>query len=117
MCTGRRAPHRCKGGLALALVLLVTAARAQEIQRGAVDPAVRFSDGSVSLLVSQLGYGSPGVRQAFLMAASRTDGDAIASYTVEDASGTVVHTGTPVYAGAWQTVYFWRLDLAPVRVP
>ncbi len=81
------------------------------------DPEVRFHEDGVSLLVSQVGYADPGVRAAFLAARDRAAGDAIDRFTLEDARGHTVHATAPVYAGCWQGMDFWRLDLSSLTAP
>jgi len=102
--------------LALASLAAVPAV-AQEIRVGQVDPLVRFSDGTLSLLVSQIGYAIPGVRDAYLLAPTRAEGEAITEYRVEDAAGDLVASGVPVHAGEWLSGHFFRLDLSAIELP
>jgi len=94
-----------------------TPAAAKEIWVRQRDPEVAFTDGTGSLLVSQIGYALPGVRVALITAANPVSGEPYLDYTVEDAAGSIRFHGHGVYAGVWMGASFWRLDLSAIDRP
>ncbi|HEY0465560.1 MAG TPA: hypothetical protein VGC79_15195, partial [Polyangiaceae bacterium] len=93
MPTTTRRIQRVSAVFSIALLGLFAAspALAAEVMVGTPDPIVKFTNGGVGLLVSQIGYALPGVRVAYLVAQNKAAGDALCRYTIEDASGKTLY--------------------------